>query len=407
MTATLPSASQPSLRQPLWRRRGVRLAAAALLAGGALVAGLGHDQVRALVAGEAGPGARITVTVNSVEGLERALARAADGSVIRLAPGEYSEITLKGLNFARPVTITSAQPDHPARIARLSVTDSSGLFFHDLEFAAQNGTVRDIPYRFINVRHFTLERVFVHGPDNLDIAYQIAPILFRNSEDVALLDSRFTRLYLAVQILDVKGFRAVGNEFWNIRSDAMRGGGISDALYAYNVCTNFHPAEKDHPDCVQLWSTNEKEVARNIVIRDNLVVRGDGDPIQGVFVRDTHSNLPFENVQITDNLLIGTLFNGICIDGVNGAQVTGNEVIALGGQKAWIRLQNAHRVELHGNSAPKLLLIQSDGIHDTNNRFGDAGPQKYRARVEAWLAAKAERRHKDSQVLPKILAAAP
>ncbi|MEO0033664.1 MAG: type secretion system protein GspD, partial [Pseudomonadota bacterium] len=31
------------------------------------------------------------------------------------------------------------------------------------------------------------------------------------------------------------------------------------------------------------------------------------------------------------NLLIGTLFNGICIDGVNGAQVTGNEVIALGG----------------------------------------------------------------------------
>jgi len=357
--------------------------------------------------GRGGPRARIEVTVNSVEGLLDALHRAGNGSVIKLAPGDYPFVEIKDLHVPGTVTITSAQPERPARIAGMLVEKSSGLVFRHLEFNPLSGSIRDLPFRFEKTQHLTLDHVFVHGPDNLEVAMEIPGLLFRNSEDVTLSNSRFTRLLHAVQVLNVTGWRVIGNEFWNLRSDGVRGGGVSDALYANNVCAEFHPVVPNHPDCIQLWSTNASEPGRRIVIRDNLVVRGKGEPTQGIFVRDTFTKMPFENLEISGNLVIGTMFNGIAVDGVNGAKVIGNEAIALDGQKTWIRLQRAHRMELRDNIAPKVLLLASSDIRDSGNRFNEDGHQAYRARLVKWLEAKPERWRKDSELVKRLVATAP
>lgn len=121
-----------------YRRKGHRslgLSLAALaLAGGGLWA-LSHQRAW----GDEGRSAAShrEVTVGSVEALGRALDRAGNGTVIRLAPGDYPDITISGRNFAGTVTITSAQPDHPARIFAMVVEKSSGLVFRDLDFNPQ------------------------------------------------------------------------------------------------------------------------------------------------------------------------------------------------------------------------------------------------------------------------------
>lgn len=391
-----------------YRRKGHRslgLSLAALaLAGGGLWA-LSHQRAW----GDEGRSAAShrEVTVGSVEALGRALDRAGNGTVIRLAPGDYPDITISGRNFAGTVTITSAQPDHPARIFAMVVEKSSGLVFRDLDFNPQEGGVRDLRFRFEKSSRLTVDHVLVHGPDDRDNAFLIPGLLFRDSTDVSLTNSHFTRLLHAVQVLNVTGWRVIGNEFWNIRSDGVRGGGVSDALYADNVCTDFHPVVPDHPDCIQLWSTNQPEPGRNIVIRDNLVVRGKGTPTQGIFVRDTFTKMPFENVEISGNLVIGTMYNGISIDGLRGGKVIGNEAIALDGQKTWIRLQRAHHFELRDNIAPKVLFIDSSDIQDHNNHFDEGGHQAYRARLVQWLDAKPERRRKGSVLLQQLVDAAP
>ena len=74
---------------------------------------------------------------------------------------------------------------------------------------------------------------------------------------------------------------------------------------------DFHPIPVDHPDGIQLWSTDQKTSASNITIRYNLVVRGKGEATQGIFVRDVVGGLPFKSVQVYGNLVIGARFNGI------------------------------------------------------------------------------------------------
>src|SRR3546814_6684622 len=66
-----------------------------------------------------------------------------------------------------------------------------------------------------------------------------------------------------------------GNSFHTMRSDGVRGGGTNDVVISNNYFTDFHPVGADHPDAIQLWTTNTTESARNISITGNVFERGD------------------------------------------------------------------------------------------------------------------------------------
>src|SRR3546814_18636009 len=102
-----------------------------------------------------------------------------------------------------------------------------------------------------------------------------------------------------------------GNSFHTMRSDGVRGGGTNDVVISNNYFTDFHPVGADHPDAIQLWTTNTTESARNISITGNVFERGDGDIIQGIFLRDqSGGKLPYQDVTISDNIVLGGMYNG-------------------------------------------------------------------------------------------------
>src|SRR3546814_20805373 len=76
-----------------------------------------------------------------------------------------------------------------------------------------------------------------------------------------------------------------GNSFHTMRSDGVRGGGTNDVVISNNYFTDFHPVGADHPDAIQLWTTNTTESARNISITGHVFERGDGDIIQTLFLQ--------------------------------------------------------------------------------------------------------------------------
>jgi len=352
--------------------------------------------------------------VSSAEELSRAVAQAANGAVIRLAPGDYPQVTIIGRDDRAGrggVTITSADPARPARIGMMLVRNTRGLTIRQMEFAANPANTTSNSFQFLHNTRLTLDRIRVYGPENTEQAYQLRGMLVRDSDDVTITNLRFFNLQSGLHLLNATHVKVIGSEFWNLRIDGIHGGGVSDALIAGNVFTDFHPVPGDHPDAIQLWSTDQQEPGRRIMIRDNLVVRGTGTQTQGVFIRDTHNVLPFEGVEIVNNLMIGTLYNGIAVDGLIGGRIEGNAVIALSDQKSWIRLQSARDVAVRNNNAPHFIILKSSGVEDKGNHVTGA-QVSYRRALHEWLDTPTgqegvTRRRQDSVLLPLLEKAAP
>src|SRR3546814_7847110 len=89
-----------------------------------------------------------------------------------------------------------------------------------------------------------------------------------------LFRSEFEDRHHAINFLDSDHVTVSGNSFHTMRSDGVRGGGTNDVVISNNYFTDFHPVGADHPDAIQLWTTNTTESARNISITGNVFERG-------------------------------------------------------------------------------------------------------------------------------------
>ena len=370
--------------------------------------------------------------VSSAADLRRAVEDAGDGAIILLAPGRYPQIALANARKTGSITITSADRSRPASIGRLMIRNSSGLVIRDVELAADESAVparlapnRDddddaaggadgnrpvqvarpagrslatrFPFMIVESERITLDRLYVHGPlNNLEAAHRISAMMLRASKQITVSNSRFVALWHGIAMLDLDGGVIRNNEFSNIRTDGVRGGDVSNLQIVGNVFTDFRPVQGDHPDGIQLWSTPKHVAMKNIVIRDNMVVRGKGLPTQGIFLRDVRNGRPFQNVEIRDNLVMGGLYNGIAVNGVDGGRIEDNEIINYPDRKhSWLRVDNSQGLEVRRNRASRFLITRSTAA-ESENRI-DGGSQRDEAkRVARWLDAKSGRRRGDS-----------
>ncbi|MDP3747245.1 MAG: hypothetical protein Q8Q88_09380, partial [Phenylobacterium sp.] len=74
-----------------------------------------------------------TITASTTTQLLQALKVAQPGDTILLTSGTYSNVAISNLKFVGDVTITSKDPGAPAVFTDLSIRDSSGLNFSNVE----------------------------------------------------------------------------------------------------------------------------------------------------------------------------------------------------------------------------------------------------------------------------------
>lgn len=361
--------------------------------------------------------------VSSVEQLQRILKAAQDGDVILLASGYYPKVVLTGIHKTGTVTVMSAESSRPAAIGDLLIRDCSGLTLQGLELApsassllpeldgsrgqpdqpaAEEGGrkgLRASRFRFVvtNSQRIVLNKLDVHGPQgDPQLASRLRPILVRDSGNVTVSNSRFSHMWHGLEMLNLDGFRAIGNDFSNLRTDGIRGGNSSNIEIAHNVMTDFFPAPGDHPDGIQLWALPHTTTMENISIHDNLVVRGRGASTQGIFIRDVRNNFTFRNLSIRNNLVMGGLGNGIALNSVDGAVIEGNRVINYPDRKtSWIRVDNARHIVLQGNRAPRYFITRSE-VEESRNKVDNPRKIDEPLLVSQWLDAQPGRRRADS-----------
>ena len=81
----------------------------------------------------AGAAAPATATVSDKQELQAAFAAARDGDRIALAAGSYGHVKLSDRNFAKALTITSADPAHPAVLETLQLDKVGGVTLTGIE----------------------------------------------------------------------------------------------------------------------------------------------------------------------------------------------------------------------------------------------------------------------------------
>ncbi len=327
-----------------------------------------------------------TTIVKDSAGLVSALKVAKAGDVIQLQAGTYAPAAITGAKFDGQVTVTSQDPGAMAKMTGLMVKDSQGLTFRGLEFVV-DGAKADYPFQVLGSKNINLDALNVHGSLDGNPLNDAAALMIRNSANVSVRNSEFHELRHGIAHLDSNGLRIADNEFHDIRTDGVRGGGSSDVIISGNYFTDFHAGEGDHPDAIQFWTTNTTKSASNIVVQDNVVLRGSGDAIQGIFFRDQVGGLPFTNVKIIDNLVMGGLYQGISVNGGKNVEVSGNTVSGLPDQKSWVALINTDGASLSGNTATDYLVDGATNVTRLGDKVVATPTDGGKALQAAWFAA--------------------
>jgi Ca2+-binding RTX toxin-like protein len=304
-------------------------------------------------------------TVDSAAALNAALKNAHSGDTILLASGTYAGVAATDLHFADGVTVTAAQGAH-AVLTSLTVKASSGLTFTGLEFYADPSGVQNPFLVRSGSTDIHFDHLNVHGSLDGNPQDDVQGMLIRDSSNVSVTNSEFQQLWTGLAHQNMQGATVSGNSFHDIRMDAVRGGGSSFVTISGNTFTNFDPVTGDHADAIQFWSLTAP--AHDITIAGNLIERGDGAVMQGVFMRDGGGGMPFENVAITGNYLAGTSYNGVEVQGGEHVTVAGNYVQGYLDMYSRIYLSTVSDGQLTDNSANKYIIDSTDtGLTMTGN----------------------------------------
>ena len=300
--------------------------------------------------------ARVTTTiVTNTAGLTSALKVAQAGDVIQLAAGTYTPVYISGLKFAGTVTVTSADPNQLAVLQGLNVQSTQNLTFRGLEFAV-NPTGGDAQFGITNSQNIAFDQLSVHGSLDGNAQNDAFGMVLRWSTNVSVTNSEFQQLKMALTHTNMTNLTVSNNNFHHLQSDGVRGGGSQQVKITDNFFSDFSPVVGDHPDAIQFWTTNTTRPGTDILVSGNVITRGAGDPMQGLFMRDEVGGLAFQRVTVTNNTVVGAMYHGITVTNGDGVVISGNTVAGLVDQPSWIGALASTNVTLSNNIATKYYI---------------------------------------------------
>ena len=343
-----------------------------------------------------------TILVDSNNALTAALSNAHAGDTIALAAGTYSKVQIKNFNANGAITITSQDATHEAVLTGLEVGGSTGLNFNNLEFSFPMGDGSASPHG-IMVRnsqdvHFLNDDI--HGVLSADPTNQVTGIGIANSSNVSVQNSDLHDLHTGVTAGSDNNVTITGNYIHNIRVDGLEAMADNTITVSGNTFTDFHHLgqsgvidpttgkQGDHSDAIQFWTTGQTVGSNNVTISNNVISQGNGRDMQGIFVQDAHGNLPYTNLQVTGNLIVGGNWNGIMVDDAKGGLIADNIVQGLNteNQSPWIKVQNSTGTTLSNNAAKTIGLGTNDtGLNVTGSKFAPVVSDGGSSEIASWL----------------------
>ena len=297
--------------------------------------------------------------------LTAALGVAKAGDRILLAGGNYSNVQLKNFAFDGTVTIASRDPGNPATLTGLTVTNSQNLSFQNLHLDFSSPwTVWNA--QIVGSKNIEFSGMNIHGSLNNNPGDDQSGILVKDSSNVRITGSEFQQLDHGISLSNNTGITIDNNRMHDIRADGVIAVATSNVQITGNAFTDFKPASGDHPDAIQFLTRGATAKAHDITVSGNLITRGDGGIIQGIFITD-QIGIGYDRVTVTDNVVVGGMYNGIMVTNTNGVVVTGNSVIAYSDMGSYIRVNDSTNATVANNQAMLFNLTGTSNVTQSGN----------------------------------------
>jgi Ca2+-binding RTX toxin-like protein len=322
-----------------------------------------------------------TVTVSNATELWNALKSAHGGETILLNAGTYDNVGIYGVNINGTVTIQSADSTHQALINNLDIEGSSGIAVKGVNVEA-SGT-SNYAVSVGSSSHISLDSLTIHGTS---ATYDGVGVFVNGSNDVSLTNSDISQLGCGVAHMEDVGLTIANNSIHDLGADGIIGGGSSHVVVSGNTLTNFNPPDGSHPDAIQFFGgATAGETGNDVLIANNVISRGDGAIIQGIFIEATN------NLTITGNAMAGTMYNGISVSASSHALIDGNFVGAYTDMGSGIVTRGGSAdVVVVNNAAGSVTDYTGDGVNPNyvqadNTTIGASAVGDTTA-LKAWLA---------------------
>ena len=305
--------------------------------------------------------------------LDAALARAAPGDRVLLAPGTYGDLVIGPRRDSGMVTIAAAEAAAPPVFRSIFLRDAEGVTLEGLA-VIHGAATNPLSDRAIEIRRsadIRLEGLRIASAENSAPGDDATGLIIRDSRRVTVTGSRFTDVFRGAVIYDSDDVAIERNAFTRIGSDGVAARGARDLTVALNTFSDFTPADavKWHPDAIQLWSRGAPRANERIVIRGNVIRRGAGGPTQGVFIKTPE--IASRDILIEGNRIEQSMGQGIFVQNGAGVTIRENTLVAVApvlhppAIEVRVPFQNA---VVEDNEAPKFRLPPGVGAEGNSVR---------------------------------------
>jgi hypothetical protein len=331
-----------------------------------------------------------------------AIAGAEPGSIIRLAPGDYGNISIDRAMTQGAVRITGPRTARISQLQFLPGADNWLVSGITLAGAPSRGAALTITA----ARRIGISDVeFVgHGNDpgvRNEEAYGLA---IRNAEAVVISGSRFHQLRLTAILDSSRGVIFSGNVVESVR-EGLNFSNCHGVAIRHNLMRRFRPRYDtgEHADFIQFWTRNRPSGSSRVEVSGNYLAGGGEQPAQGLFVRaedferGTAPEGYHRDFAVRQNIYHGSARSGISLSDVRGAVVEQNSVLAspnafvgikgpkdptgetAGGLVPAIVLRNGTSGSVRGNVTALLIIAKESAVSEAGTLVykprqpGDAG----------------------------------
>jgi len=236
------------------------------------------------------------------------------GAVIEI--GDIDRLEIFNKNFNPPVIIKGGS------IRNLHIVGSNGIELFNVELRHEkelNEREHTKPFTVNACENISFEICDISSDDDGDSSDDIYGLWITDSSKISIYDCIFHDLVRGMYLGGVDSFRVMGNEFFNIRTDAMDYVGVSNGKITYNMFRDFFPIAGDHADAIQFWLNTRYPHSRAVQINNNFAIVGKGQAYQFIFIETKDPTRKFTDFIIEEN--VGYLGSGHGATVYNGENV--------------------------------------------------------------------------------------
>jgi len=256
---------------------------------------------------------------------------AATGGEIVLAPGDYNSVNISRYNPSEPVVIRSADPENPAHFEDIKVGLSSNLVFDGLDVGRGLKEGEHSWTKLFDVNgssNIAVVNTTIHGSEDGDYDNDGYGIQFRDCTSVVFENNELHDLVRGAIFYMSSDIEVIGNFVHDLRSDGLDFAGVEHVTIEENYLRDFRPNIEagDHADFIQFWTTNAGD-SKDVVIRNNALIEGEGGIVQGIFIEGKTVGYDFYDFTIEGNLYHGSSTHGITVYEMHGATIQNNTLV--------------------------------------------------------------------------------